>query len=78
MIVNLIVRRRQEAREMGKLIHPLPFFSEFRERFGVSNILVVRRLGDFVEEIAIDLRSTAIWRSYLESVIVNTLLSMFM
>lgn len=78
MIVDLIVRRRQEAREMGKLIHPIPFFSEFRERFGVSNILVVRRLGDFVEEIAMDLRSIATWRVYAESLIINTLLSMFM
>jgi hypothetical protein len=78
-LIEEIRKRRKEAREMGRLIHPKPLISELRERKRIKvRLLVLQRIGDFTESIAILLRNPDMWASGVASVVVARTLSVFM
>jgi len=71
-------KRRKEAREMGRLIHPKPLISELRERKRIKvRLLVLQRIGDFTESVAIMLRNPDTWASGVASVVISRTLSTF-
>jgi hypothetical protein len=72
-----IRRRRKEARQMGRLIHPEPLITEIRKKKRIKvQLLALKRAGDFVEGVAATLRDPATWQSGVASVIVSRVLSM--
>ena len=77
-LLEEIRRRRKEVREMGRLIHPKPLISELRERKRIKvRLLVLQRIGDFAENVAVMLRNPDTWASGVASVVVSRTLSVF-
>jgi len=75
-LLEEIRKRRKEAREMGRLIHPTPLISEFRKKKRVkAKMLLLRRAGDFTEEVATILRDSTTWASGVASIIVSRTLN---
>jgi len=80
-LVEILKRRRKEARQMGRLIHPEPFISEIRRRrkrvvkpdtlLGIT----IERTLDFVEGVGKILRNPTTWQSATASLIVSTILN---
>ena len=61
-LIDIIEKRRKEAREMGRLIHPEPLLAEFRKEIRIkTRLLVLQRAGDFVEAVTAVLRSPEVW-----------------
>jgi len=78
-LIEEIRKRRKEAREMGRLIHPKPILSELRERKRIKvKLLTLQRIGDFAEDVAKLLRDSTTWASGVASIIVSRTLSAFM
>jgi len=77
-MIEEIRKRRKEAREMGRLIHPKPLISELRERKKIKvKLLTLQRIGDFTENVAIMLRNPDTWASGVASVVISRTLSTF-
>jgi len=77
-LLEEIRRRRKEAREMGRLIHPKPLVSELRVRKRIKvKLLTLQRIGDFAESVAIMLRNPDTWASGVASVVISRTLSTF-
>jgi hypothetical protein len=75
-LLEEIRKRRKEAREMGRLIHPKPILSELRERKRIKiKLLTLQRIGDFAEDVAKLLRDSTTWASGVASIIVSRTLS---
>jgi len=71
-----IRRRRKEAREMNRLLHPEPLITEIRRRKRIKvKLLVLQRAGDFAEDIAKILRNPDIWEVSTAGIIVDRILT---
>ena len=75
-LLDEIRRRRKEAREMGRLLHPEPLITEIRRRKHIKvKLLTLERAGDFAEGVAKMLRDPTTWESGVTSVLVSRVLS---
>lgn len=75
-LVGEIKRRRKEAREMGRLIHPEPLITELRRRKRIQvRLLVLKRIGDFIEGVAAMLRDPVNWQSIMAGEIIGQVIS---
>ena len=75
-ILDLILKRRKEAREMGRLLHPEPLITELRRKKRLEpKLLVVKRAMEFAENVAKMIRTPETWESAVASNIVGNALS---
>jgi len=75
-LVEDIRKRRKEAREMGRLIHPEPLIAEIRKKKRIKvKLLVLQRAGDFAEQVAAILRDPSVWANATASTIISRVLN---
>ena len=77
-ILDIIIKRRKEAREIGRILHPEPLITELRKKKKLEpKLLVVKRAMEFAENVAKMIRAPETWESAVASNIVGNVLTIF-
>jgi len=75
-LLDRLLERRKEARQMGRLIHPEPLIAEIRKKKRIKvKLLALERAGDFIEGVAKMLRDPTNWQSATAGTIISTVIS---
>jgi len=84
--IQILLRRRKEAKEMGRLIHPEPLISELRKKRKLKVqvaqktplMIAIQRAGDFIEDVAKTIRNPQAWENVTASMIISTVIQSFL
>ena len=83
--LQMILERRREAKEMGRLIHPEPLIAEIRKkrklRIEIAErtplMIAIQRAGDFVEGVARTIRNPQAWENVTASMMISSVIQSF-